>query len=284
MTTTMTVNEQIVALREKTGAGMMDCKKAITESNGDFDKALENLRKKGLADAAKKSSRTTKEGVVGAWVSADGKQGAMIELLCETDFVAKTPDFQNLVKSLAQKAGEGKLAGIEAAAAEIQPLIGKLGENMSLRRMDRFELKSAGLLAHYIHPVGFKTGAFLHLECSSDAVAKHEATAELAKELGLQTVASSPRWLTKEEVPAAEIEKEKEIYAVQLKNEGKPEANIPKIVEGKVNKLFFQQQCLLEMVSVRDNKTPMSKLVTDAGQKAGGTIKAARFARYQLGA
>ncbi|MBI4348343.1 MAG: translation elongation factor Ts [Elusimicrobia bacterium] len=282
--TTMTMNEQIVALREKTGAGMMDCKKALTEANGDFDKALENLRKKGLADAAKKSSRTTKEGLVAAWVSPDGTTGAIIELQCETDFVAKTPDFQNLAKSLAQKAGEGKLASVEAATADVQPVIGKLGENMALKRFERFQLKGPGLLAHYIHPVGFKNGAFIQLEASSDAVAKHEATAELAKELGLQIVAAAPRWVAKDEVPAAEIEKEKEIYAVQLKNEGKPEASIPKIVEGKVNKLFFQQFCLLEMASVRDPKTTMSKLVADAAQKAGGTIKVARFVRYQLGA
>ena len=283
MTTTMSINDQIKALREKTGAGMMNCKKAITESNGDFDKAMESLRKKGLADAAKKSARTTREGIVAAYIAPDGKKGAILELLCETDFVAKTPDFQNLAKGLVQKAAEGKLASPEAAAADVQPVVGKLGENMSCRRFERFELTGPGLLAHYVHPVGHKKGAFLVLNCASDDVAKSDATVELAKELGLQIVACSPRWVTKAEVPAVEVEKEKEIFAVQLKNEGKPEASIPKIVEGKVNKLFFQQFCLLEMMNVRDNKTPIANMVRDAAAKAGGAIEVKRFARYQLG-
>ena len=282
-TKTMSTTEQIVALREKTGAGMMDCKKAITEANGDFDKALEILRKKGLADAAKKSARTTKEGVVAAYVSPDGRKGAIVELLCETDFVAKTPDFQALAQSLAQKAADGKVASPEAAGPDIQPLIGKLGENMSLRRFERFELKGAGLLAHYVHPVGFKKAAFIEIETGSEAAAKSPVVAELAKELGLQVVGNAPRWLKRDEVPAAESEKEKEIYASQLKAEGKPEASIPKIVEGKVNKLFFQAFCLLDMVSLRDNKTPISKLVADAAAAAGGSVVVKRFARYQLG-
>src|SRR5262249_39833972 len=136
---------------------------------------------------------------------------------------------------------------------------------------------------HYIHTQGFKKGAFVEFSCASDAVAKNPAVAELAKEIGLQIVAMSPRWLSRQDVPAAEVEKEKEIYAAQLKNEGKPEAQIAKIVEGKINKLFFQANCLLESVSMRDNKTPVSKLVADASAKAGGPVSVKRFTRYQLG-
>ncbi len=278
-----TLNEQIVALREKTGAGMMDCKRALTDASGDFAKALENLRKKGLADAAKKSARTTKEGALAAWVSPEGKQGAIVELNCETDFVAKTPDFQGLATRLAEQAALGEITSPEAAAGALQPAIAKLGENMSLRRLERFELSGPGLLAHYIHPVGFKKGAFIQLDCSTDEAAKSPAVAELARELGLQIVAMSPRWVRREDVPAAEIEKEKEIYAAQLKNEGKPEAAIAKIVEGKLQKLFFQAFCLTEMVSMRDNKTPMSKLLSETAAKAGGTVSVKRFVRYQLG-
>jgi len=282
-TKALTTTEQIVALREKTGAGMMNCKRAIEEAGGDFNKALENLRKKGLADAAKKSTRTTKEGMVAAYVSPDGKQGSIVEINCETDFVAKTEDFQKLVATLAQKAAEGAFKAPEDAKDLIAPIIGKLGENMSLRRFERFQLDGPGLLGHYVHPVGHKKGAFILIAAATEAAGKHEATLELAKELGLQAVGMSPRWLQRADVPAAEIEKEKEIYAAQVKAEGKPEASIPKIVEGKINKLFFQAFCLLDMVSMRDNKTPMTKLVADAAAKAGGALTVKRFVRFQLG-
>lgn len=282
-TDSKSLNEQILALREKTGAGMMDCKKALTEAQGDFNKAIESLRKKGLADAAKRSARVTKEGLVAAAVTADGKRSALVELGCETDFVAKTENFQKLAATLAAQAADKTLASPQAASGAIQPVIAKVGENITLRRFERYELKGPGLLAYYIHTSGSKKGAMIEIAASSDAVAKSEASAELAKELLLQIVAMGPRWIRREEVPAADIEKEKEIYAAQLKNEGKPEAAIPKIVEGKVNKLFFQSFCLLEMVSMRDNKTPVSKIVSDASAKAGGSLTVSRFIRYQLG-
>jgi len=277
-----TLAEQIRALREKTGAGMMDCKKALTEAGGDFSKAVESLRKKGLADAAKKSDRVTKEGVLAAFVSPDGRKGSMIELDCETDFVAKTEDFQALAASLARKASDGAIAPGEALP-EIQAAIVKLGENISLRRFETFSLQGPGLLAHYIHPVGFKKGAFVVLGAASEAAAKSPAAAELAKELGLQIVAMSPRWLRREDVPQAEADKEREIYVAQLKSEGKPEAAIAKIVEGKLNKLFYQAYSLLDGVSMRDNKTPISKLVADASARAGGALAVVKFVRYQLG-
>lgn len=280
---TGSTNEQILALREKTGAGMMDCKRALQEAGGDFAKAVELLRKKGLADAAKKSARTTKEGAIAAWVSPDGRRGAIIELDCETDFVAKTEDFQALAAGLARKAAEGALASPESAQADIQPFIAKLGENIALRRFERHQLQGPGLLAHYVHPVGYKKGAFVELSCASDAAGKSPAAAELAKELGLQIVAMAPRWLSRQEVPAGAADKEREIFAAQLKSEGKPEASIPKIVEGKLQKLFYQAFCLLEMVSMRDNKTPIAKLVTDASARAGGAIVVRRFSRFQLG-
>lgn len=281
--TDLTPMQKIQALREKTSAGMMDCKKALDEAGGDFDKAIEILRKKGQADAAKRSGRATKEGVVAAYISPDGKKGSIVELNCETDFVAKTDDFMKLAADLAKKTADGAIKSPEAAASDIAAAGSKVKENIALRRLDRYELSGSGLISSYVHTQGFKKGALIEFVCSNDAVAKHEATAELGRELGLQIVAMAPRWLSKADVPAAEVEKEKEIYSAQLKNEGKPEAQIAKIVEGKVNKLFYQANCLLEAVSMRDNKTPISKLVADAAAKAGGQITVKRFTRYQLG-
>ncbi|MBI3299538.1 MAG: translation elongation factor Ts [Elusimicrobia bacterium] len=283
MTTTANPAEKIRQLREKTGAGMMDCKKALDEAAGDFDKAVEGLRKKGLADAAKKSSRTTKEGLVAAYVTPDGKQGGIIELDCETDFVAKTDEFQKAAADFAKLAAEGKLPNAEAVDAEVKGLIAKLGENMVLKRVDRFEAAGAGRIAFYVHGAGSKKGAMLELSAESEAVAKHEAVDSLAKELGMQITAMSPRWTRREEVSDAAIAKEKEIFAEQIRAEGKPEASIAKIVEGKVNKLFYQQWVLLEQMSMRDNKTPVKDLLAQAGKAAGGAVEVKRFVRYQLG-
>jgi elongation factor Ts len=279
----MNPNEIILKLREKTGAGMMDCKKALTEAAGDYEKAVEVLRKKGLSDAAKRSARITKEGLVACSVSADGKKGGIIEINCETDFVAKTDEFHKLAAGLAASAADGSLTSAEQAAPRLAQVVSKIGENVVLRRMDRFELKGSGLLAHYVHTSGGKKGAMIELSCSSDAVASHEATAALGRELALQTVGMSPKWVARAEIPPAMIEKEKEIFSVQVRQEGKPEAAVPKIVEGKLNKLFFGAWCLLEQPSMRDNKTPMSKFVEEAAQKAGGKIEVKRLVRYQLG-
>ncbi|MFA6028823.1 MAG: translation elongation factor Ts [Elusimicrobiota bacterium] len=283
MSTATNPNEVILKLREKTGAGMMDCKKALTEAAGDYDKAVEVLRKKGLSDAAKKSTRTTKEGLVACAVTPDGKKGGIVEVNCETDFVAKTDEFRKLADELAREVAEGRLNAPEAAAARLAAVVAKIGENVVLRRLQRFELSGPGVIVHYVHTAGGKKGAMLELSCASDAAAKHEAVAQLGRELAMQTVAMSPRWVTRAEVPPADVEKEKEIFSVQIRQEGKPEAAVPKIVEGKLNKLFYGAFCLLEQPSMRDNKTPMNKLVEEAGQKAGGKVEVKRLARYQLG-
>ena len=283
---TVDSTQLIKDLREKTGAGMMDCKRALDESKGNFDAALVVLRKKGMADAAKKSARATKEGAVAFKI--DGKAGAIIEINSETDFVAKGADFQAMVKIVAEKAAAGSLKSLESANEEwVKPLVGKLGENMALRRFDRFELKGPGLIAGYAHQtdpsVPAKKGALVEISTSSEAAAKAPEVAELAKELLLQIVGFSPKYLNRSEVPAADIEKEKEIHTDMLRKEGKPEASIPKIIEGKINKLFYQQWCLLDQLSVRDNKTPVSEFLKAAGVKLGGPVTVTRFLRYQLG-
>lgn len=282
-TETMPLSEQIRNLREKTGAGMMDCKKAITESNGDFEKSVEILRKKGLTSAAKKASRTTKEGLVGAALNAGGTVGAIVELNCETDFVAKTDEFIKLVSDLARQAVEGTIKTPQDADSQVKAVLAKLGENMSLKRCARFALEGPGLVAYYVHSSGSKKGALIEISAENDAAAKSDAASELAKELGMQIVAMSPKWLSKADAPAEAVAKEREIYQTLVRKEGKPEAAVPKIVEGKVNKLFFQQCCLLEQVSMRDNKTKLAKIIDEASQKAGGRLAVKRFARYQLG-
>jgi elongation factor Ts len=283
---TVDSTQLVKELREKTGAGMMDCKRALDEAKGDLQAAIVILRKKGMADAAKKSARTTKEGAVAFKI--DGKSGAIIEINSETDFVAKGPDFQALVKTVVAKAAAGELKDLESANTDlVKPLVGKLGENMNLRRYDLFTLKGPGLIAGYAHQtdmaVPAKKGALIELSTPSEAAAKSPEVAELAKSLLHQIVGAAPKYLTRAEVPAAEIEKEKEIGIDKLRKEGKPEASIPKIIEGMINKRFYQEWVLLDQISQQDTKTPISEMLKQAGAKAGGEIKIERFVRYQLG-
>ena len=282
-TTQMDLASQIKALREKTGAGITDCKKALLDNDGDFDKAVEFLRKKGLASAAKKSDRATKEGSVTAYIAPDGKTAAIIELNCETDFVAKTEEFQKAAEGLAKECAEGSIKTTEEADPKVKEIVLKLGENMSMKRFERFELSGSGRLGSYIHSAGGKKGSMVELSCENDDVAKHDAVDGLLKELGMQIVAFGARWTNREDVPEAEIAKEKEIYAAAVREEGKPEAAIEKIVEGKLNKLFFRAFVLSEQVSMRDNKTPLKSIIEEAAKAAGGSIKIKRFARYTLG-
>ena len=280
--------KDVAALRKLTGAGMMDCKRALDEAKGSLEEAMTILRKKGLSDAAKKAARVTKEGAVAFKI--DGEAGAIVELNSETDFVAKGADFQGLVKNVLDKATAGTLKSVEAANDElVKPMVGKLGENLGLRRYDRYELSGPGLIAGYAHQtdpaVPAKKGALIQLTAPSEAAAKSPEMAELAKELLLQIVGNIPsaKYLTREEVPSADIEKEKEIQTDILRKEGKKDEQIPKILEGKINKLFYQAYCLLEQPSIRDPKVNVTALLKNAGAKVGGEIKIAKFARYQLG-
>jgi elongation factor Ts len=286
--TTMDATQAIKELREKTGAGMMDCKRAYDEAKGSFDEALVILRKKGLSDAAKKSARATKEGAVAFKI--EGKAGAIVEINSETDFVAKGSDFQAMVKTVVEKAAAGTLKDVASADAEfVKPLIGKLGENMGLRRFDRFELKRPGLIAGYAHQtdpaVPAKAGALIELALPNDAAATSPEVAQLAKDLLFQVVGNVPaaKYLRREDVPSADVEKEKEIQIEMLKKEGKPEAQIPKILEGKLNKLFFQALCLLEQPFLIEPKTTVNDRIKAASAKIGGEIKIVRFVRYTLG-
>ena len=261
-------------LREKTGAGMMDCKKVLTETDGDMEKAIELLRERGIAKAAKKSGRVAAEGLVEAYISEDGKVGAIVEVNSETDFVAKNEEFKTFVMNVAKQVVEknpkdveellNQEATFEAGKTVNEALIGKIatiGENLSIRRFARFESK--GLLEKYIHGDG-KIAVLINMA---------KGDKELAKDLCMQIAAARPEFLNEESVPAERVEKEKEILKVQTMNEGKPEAIAEKIVQGRIGK-FFEEICLVDQVFVKDSSMKVSELLK---QKDGEVVEFARF-------
>lgn len=263
-------------LRERTGAGMMDCKKALAAVEGDMDKAIDFLREKGLAAAAKKASRVAAEGVVGSYLSADGKVGAVVEVNCETDFVAKTDNFKALVEQIAAHIVATKPADIDALlASEIEAgqtvealvtaSVAKIGEKISVRRFALYEA-TEGVVAAYIHGGG-KIGVLVELKGGN---------AELGKDVAMHVAAANPSYLERSQVPAAELEHEKEVLSEQAKNEGKPEKIIEKMVMGRINK-YYKEVCLIDQEFVKDPDQTVGKLV-----KANGAEIVA-FTRFQLG-
>lgn len=288
---------QVKELREKTGAGMMDCKKALVEADGDLEQAVDFLRKKGLSAAAKKAGRITSEGKVASYISDDGKIGVLHEVNCETDFVAKNPDFisfvENLGPHIAKKAplcikdGEGALvdqkwiADENKTVSELLPdLIGIIGENISPRRFERWELSGDGLMHSYIH-MGGKLGVLLEVGCEGEAVGS-EAAAAFTKMLGMHIAASNPLTLNQDQVPEDVLDREKEIYRTQILESGKPEELVDRIMVGKVAK-FYKENCLLEQVWVHDTGLNVQKAAAAASKEAGGEISIRRYVRWQLG-
>lgn len=262
-------------LRERTGAGMMDCKKALTAVQGDMDKAIDFLREKGLAAAAKKASRIAAEGVVAACLSEDGKVGTIVEINCETDFVAKTDNFKGLVNKIASHIVATKPANVEALLASelegqtvadlVTASIAKIGEKISLRRFALYETKD-GLIASYIHGGG-KIGVLVELKGGS---------AELGKDIAMQVAAANPSYVNRTQVPAAELEHEKEVLAEQAKNEGKPAPIIAKMVMGRINK-YYKEVCLVDQEFVKDPDLTVAKLLK------AKSAEVVAFARFQLG-
>ena len=261
-------------LREKTGAGMMDCKKVLTETDGDMEKAIELLRERGIAKAAKKSGRVAAEGLVEAYISEDGKVGAIVEVNSETDFVAKNEEFKTFVKNVAKQVVEqnpkdvedllNQEATFETGKTVNEALVGKIatiGENLSIRRFARFESK--GLLESYIHGDG-KIAVLINMA---------KGDKEVAKDLCMQIAAARPEYLNEQSVPAERVEKEKEILKVQTMNEGKPEAIAEKIVQGRIRK-FFEEICLVDQVFVKDSNMKVSELLK---QKDAEVVEFARF-------
>jgi elongation factor Ts len=266
-------------LREATNVGMMECKRALVEAGGDKDKAIRLLRERGMAIAAKKASRAANQGLVAA-ACRNGAAGAMIEVNCETDFVAKNEDFQKFVKGLAEKAldlADGTIG--EAAKADVTAKVAQIGENIVAKRNVRFVRQGSGIVVTYIH-LGGKVGVMLELGCGKEATAASGTFQELGKELTLHVTACSPRYLARTEVPADVVTAEREIYAKQVT--GKPANIVDKIVDGKMGK-FYSQVCLIEQGFVKDPDTSVTKLLEAKGKELGDTLTIRRYVRYQVG-
>ena len=274
-------------LRAKTGAGMMDCKKALTETGGEMDAAVDLLRKKGLSAAAKKSGRVAAEGMITA--AGEGPRGVIVEVNSETDFVAKNTSFQQFVAGVATAVLDAAPADVEALKAvpfpgesrnvgeELTHQIATIGENMNIRRFARLEV-AEGLVASYIHGAG-KIGVLVELTTGKG---DDEQVATLARQIAMHVAAAAPQYLNRQEVPAEVVEKEKEIMRAKAKDSGKPENIIEKIIEGQINK-FFGEVCLLEQAFVIDPDRKVGKVIEALAKELGAPVTLSRFVRFQLG-
>lgn len=286
--------EDIKLLRESTGAGILDCKKALQETDGDIDQAIEFLRKKGLAAASKKASREANDGQVSSHISADGLLGVLVEVNCETDFVARTEDFQAFVSALVQQVANQADAGnvetllaspfindsSKTVAEKLTETIAKLGENMIVRRVARFELPAdGGILDSYIH-TGGRVGVLVDVAGGSASDSKF---AGLVHDVALQIAAAAPRYVSPDDVPAEAIEAEKNIYRAQLAEDKKPDNIKERIIEGKLKK-WYEEVALVEQPFVKDNDLTIARLLEKHSKELGSEIKVRRFARFELGA
>jgi elongation factor Ts len=277
----------VADLRAQTGAGMMDCKKALAETGGNMEEAVDYLRKKGLSAAAKKSGRVAAEGMIAA--TGEGNRGVIVEVNAETDFVAKNEKFQQFAAGVAQAILDSGAADVEAlkeapfpgtgrnVAEELTHQIATIGENMNIRRFARFEIPS-GVVASYIH-AGGKIGVLVEFETSK---ADDERVSSLARQLAMHVAAVNPQYLQREEVPADVVDREKDIMRVKARESGKPDNIIDKIIEGQINK-FFGEICLVEQAFVIDPDQRVGKVVDALAKGVGGEIRLTRFARFQLG-
>lgn len=280
--------KDVQALRERTGCGMMECKKALTEANGDAEKAIELLREKGLAAAAKKAGRIAAEGLVYALINDSNDCGVIIEVNSETDFVAKNADFQAFVDACARTVIEKNPADVAALLAEkavgseqtveemLREKILTIGENMKIRRFTRME----GDLVTYIHGGG-RIGILAKFETSGDIAGKDEFKA-YAKDIAMQIAAANPTYTNKEDVPADVLAKEKEILTAQAINEGKPANIAEKMVMGRIGK-FYKENCLVEQPFIKDGDISVAKYTANTAKELGGDIKIIGFVRYEKG-
>lgn len=279
----MSAIELITKLREMTGAGIKDCNNALKEANNDIETAVKILREKGIASAVKRADRAAKQGVVVAKLSEDKKQGVLVELDCETDFVARTDKFKELANNLAsfvmkaksqENILEQKFDGIRTVQDVIKEAIGTIGENIVLKRTAKFI--TTGEIASYIH-MNNSLGVLVNFEAPKDVV-ESEAFKNLEKEIAMQIAAVSPLYITRDQVPQEKLEEEKAIYVKQLQEEGKPANIIDKIVIGKLNK-FYSQICLIEQPYMREEKETIKKVI----EKVSKDIVVKNFARFKIG-
>lgn len=278
----------VKTLREKTGCGFMDCKKALAQTAGDLEQAVAYLRQKGVAVATKRGERATQEGAVFAWVSPDGQGGVLLEVNCETDFVAKTPAFQEFGARLASQIAATGPPDLEALLAQpwtdqpgrtvkeqLHDLMGQVGENLRVGRFCRFP--DGGLVAAYIHHGG-RLGVLLQLH---EAPARPEAAAA-AKDLAMQVAAANPLAVRREELDPEVVAAERSIFAAQARESGKPENIQEKMVAGRLEK-FFKEVCLLEQPFVKNPETTVAQYLKDVGRQTGQSLEVKRFCRFQVG-
>ena len=278
---------RVKELRDRTGAGMMDCKRALSETSGDLDKAIALLREKGLASASKKAGRVAAEGLVGTFTNADETLGVVLELNCETDFVAKTDEFAKLLAAVGgalladgpdagggETAADVKLGSGKSLSQAITESVASIGENIALRRYERLDGRG-GRIGSYVH-AGGKIGVVI------DVAGAGPEDADLLRSLCMQIAAAIPRYVRREEVPESELAQEREIFRSQALASGKPEVVADKIVGGKLEK-FYREVCLLEQEYVRDSQLTVEKLLAEADKKSGRKLEVRRFVRYQLG-
>ena len=277
----MITGQEVMELRKKTGEGIADCKKALENCNGDMDKAIDFLREKGIATAAKKASRIAAEGIVAAAVK-DNK-GALVEVNCETDFVAKGDQYKEFVLSVANYVLDNDVKSdeelIEAKKEETIAATAKIGEKIAIRRFAKYVAEN-GVVESYIH-MGGKVGVLVEIEgCTCDK------THELAHDIALQIAAAKPLYINADEVPAEVLDHEKEILMAQIKNDpklaNKPDAIIAKMVEGKIGK-YYDENCLMNQKFIKNDTMTIAKVVKEYGDKMGKTLTVKRFTRFEMG-
>jgi elongation factor Ts len=291
MTATFTAKD-VQELRQRTGAGMMDCKKALEENQGNMEAAVDYLRKKGIAKAEKRAGRTASEGAVVVEVAPDGASGAMVEVNSETDFVARNADFQTLARSIAQHAFATQGAG-DAQTLLAAPVASKggnsletvvkeasavMGEALQLRRAVRYDAPK-GAVGSYVHFNG-KIGVLVEVEAQNGA--RGEELVNLARTLAEHVAAAAPLGVDKDSVPADVVERERAIFVDQVRQSGKPENMIDKIVTGKVE-AYYKDVALVHQMWVREPKTPISQVIAETSKKVGAPVTVKRFARFMLG-
>ena len=286
-------SQMVKELREMTQAGMMDCKKALVEADGNMDKAVEWLREKGLAAAAKKAGRIAAEGVVADYITECGKVGVVVEVNCETDFVAKTDNFINFSKNVAKHIAYANPADIDALMNQkfvddetktITDLVSdatvSIGEKISIRRFARYAIEN-GAVESYIH-MGGKIGVLLKVENDNAETLNNETFKTFYHDVALQIAAAKPSYVRKEEVPSENLAKEREILRAQALNEGKPEKIVDKMVDGRIQK-YYKEVCLIEQPFVKDGDKSIAQLTAEVAKEIGANINIVSFERFERG-
>lgn len=265
-------------LREMTNAGLMDCKKALSEASGDLDAAVEILRKRGIAQAAKKAGREAREGIVAQHILPASKGGVLVEINCETDFVAKNDTFRAFCDEIAKTVAANPSADLEALRVAA---VAKIGENILIARHARFDLAGPGLIAAYIH-TGGKVGVLVEVGCTKDSTTSTDAFKQLVKDITLQIAAASPSAVDRDGVNPAVVAKEREIAAQSDRLKGKPAAAMEKILQGVLDK-YYQTVCLMEQGFVKDQEKTVKQYVDSLSAQIGDPISIRRFLRWQVG-